>query len=315
MKICLDNQLLKRATSETKEGQTLLLSLKNLIASQTHFKIVFGWSSLFQYLGLDCILEKIPKFDKQNRFFAHIMDNLSLDILESHVIKLYDQLFVLCLTEIKALSEIHPAYLLECIQKKKEVVTPFEKELFSIALDHYEQSFIKNPSHTLHDLILFLAWDRLCVYLAIIFEQVSSIPSYLKGIQILKDCMVESFQHITADGKTIPGLFRMLEALYAYQLREERLQVHTDEEWKILSETSRALREREAFPDVYYIDAAVVDEKVLNGSELLKVYTLDSPEKVSASMDLARFMISKLKAEEKDWHYTLDSVEVVRLPI
>lgn len=167
----------------------------------------------------------------------------------------------------------------------------------------------------MHDLILYLAWDRVCVHLAIVFENVDQNPNIRNGLEVLKECLLESFQHITSQGKTLPGFFRLVETLYAYQMREEYLQTYTDSEWLILCEGSRALKPRESLGDLLYIDAAVVHDQELNETpkEFLKMFTLEVVEKVNASLSLADYMIEQLKRDDPRWRYNLRPVEIICL--
>jgi hypothetical protein len=261
-------------------------------------------------------LENFPTFDKQNELFTLMIYLLPLEAEKEHLIRAYDQVFVECLTHVKAMPQMDPAFLLKHIQQKMQSLTQADK-LFVQSLARYEQRLLEYPAHFMHDLILFLAWDRACVNLAIVFEHPSPDVNIQSGLEVLKECLLESFQHITAHGRTAPGFFRLIETLYAYQMREERLQIHTEDEWTILCESASALKPREILGDVWYIDAAVADEEKLKKmeqeNERLKVFTMDSADKVRASLSLARYMIDKLKNETAEWRYSLAPVEVICL--
>ncbi len=123
------------------------------------------------------------------------------------------------MTHIKALPCIQAPFLIDRIQKKRQSLALSQiNEIFAQSLDDYEQSLLQNPSYTMHDLILYLAWDRVCINLAVIFEHDFSNANH-RGLEVLKECLLESFQHITSEGRTIPSFFRAIEALYAYQMR------------------------------------------------------------------------------------------------
>lgn len=320
MKIFIDNKLIQKLTAPEVQGdgQPLVESFIGMcvLPNNKSLQVNFGWPSLFEYLHLGSLFEKFPKFDDQSNLFAFITSALDLGAETDLLIRLYDQVFVEYLTQVKALPQIHPKFLLEQIQKKRASSSSLVNELFSHPLDKYEKSLMENPANTIHDLILHLAWDRVCTNLAILFELPSSNPTFQKGLEIFKECLLESFQHITGHGKTVPGFFRLLEALYAYQMREERLETYTDAEWLILCQSSRALKPREGLIDLFYIDAALVEEekfKQNHEQDLLKVFTLDSTEKVNAALALADYMIEKLKLEVPDWRYVLRPVEIVCL--
>lgn len=315
MKAFLDNRLIQRMLAdEAESGKNTLLEIgrhAGILANEQNLEIVFGWPSLLEYLDLGSLFETFPKFDKQNPLFAFITSSLSLDSEQDFLFRLYDQVFVECLTQVKALPQIHPTFLLDHMQKKRH------SSLFSRSLDHYEKILTEDPANTLHHLILYLAWDRVCVYLALVFEHIYPDLKSRKGIELLKECLLESFQHITEQGRSAPGFFRLLEALYAYRMREENIQTHTDAEWLVLCQSSRALRPRENIPDVFYMDAAVVDERKLKSlnkaREPLRVFTLDSVDKVKATLSLADYMIEKLKIEVPDWPYVLCPIEIICL--
>ncbi len=205
------------------------------------------------------------------------------------MVHFYDQVFIECLTLVKALPEINASFLLEQLEKKRELC-PFSKEL-----ELYELLLLKHPDHLIHDLILHLAWDRTCVYIASLFDR------DIEGLEVLKDCLVESFQHITKQGKSIPSVFRFIEALYSYYLNKENVSSHTEEEWKVLSQGSIALQPRNKFIAVPYLDVVAGNRKVL---------TLDSPAQVKAAVSLTQCIFEKLKKQYPTWQYSLSPVEV-----
>ena len=289
-----------------------------ILADHQQIQVIFGWPSLLEYLDLGPLFEKFLKFDDQNKLFAFITSTLALDSDKDLLITLYDRVFVECLTHVKALPQIHSTFLINQIQKKRHSPSfSHVNHLFSLSLDRYEKSLVENPSHAMHDLILYLAWDRVCINLAIVFEHVSPNQNVRNGLEVLKECLIESFQHITSHGRTAPGFFRLIESLYAYQMREENLQAYTDSEWLTLCQSSFALKSRDGLIDVFYIDAAVVDDQEFKSSgqegDLLRVFTFDSLDNVKACLSLAHYMIEKLKAEGSGWRYILRPVEIVCL--
>ena len=173
----------------------------------------------------------------------------------------------------------------------------------------YETSLTENTSHTMHDLILYLAWDRMCVCMARLFDYQSTDPKFIKGIGVLRECLIESYQHIAQQARTIPSFYRMIEALFFYQVREENLQKHTAAEWTILSQSFEVLKEQDKLADFFYIDdAAILNQKVEED-----YVTLDSPHKVNARLSLAQYMMDKLKSEVPSWGYTLHPKKIVYL--
>lgn len=318
MRIFFDNKLIQKiASSETKNNAFLAACMDaDLLADDQLIHVTLGWPSLLEYLNLGGVLENFPTFDYQNELFALILSLLPLDSEKELLIRTYDQVFVECLTYVKALPQMDPDFLLQQIQQKQHSLTQADKP-FNQSLARYEKRLLEHPAHFMHDLILFLAWDRACVNLAIVFEQSSPDVNILRGLDVLKECLLESFQHITAHGRTAPGFFRLIEALYAYQMREERLQIHTEDEWAILCQSASALKPREILSDVWYIDASIADEEKLKRmkqeNEHLRVFTMDPADKVSVCLSLVRYMINKLKEETSEWRYSLAPVEVICL--
>lgn len=295
MKAFIDNQLLKNINEKFFIESC---KKKYIISSDEEIEILFDWSSLLEYINLGSLLTTFPSFDEKSIIFTCLTSptDLSKDI----VIRLYDQIFIQCLTQIKDLPEIQPDFLLQKIKEKEK------NSLFSSSLNRYEQSLTKNPSHTLHDLILYLAFDRVCVCIAFLFEQMSS---QTHRIETLRECLIESFQHIKQDGKTSPGFFRFIEALYAYQMREEKLQSYLDPEWTILCQSATVLQPRDTLLDLFYIDAAIkkTQEEEKN---TLKVFTLDSPNIIKSKLNLVLYMLEKLQLEVPGWNYTLAPSEI-----
>lgn len=316
MNFFVDNPLLRKISTFKNEDQrsSLLKACINahVLTENQQIQIAFGWPSLLEYLNLGSLFQDFPKFDQQEEPLQEMISILSLQPEREQLIHLYDQLFVHCLTHVKALPEIHPHFLLNQIQEKSP-----NPPLFALSLDSYKKAFLENPSHTIHDLILYLAWDRVCVNLAIVFEHLYPKTDILNHLEVLKECLVESFQHITSQGRTAPGFFRLIEALYAYQMRDENLQTHTDSEWLILCQSARTLKPRELLNDIFYVDATLIQKekvnKVQQEKSVVKILTLDSSEVVKASLSLAHYIIEKLKHEIPDWQYTLSPVEVICL--
>lgn len=315
MKTFIDNKLIQKITSETvdKENSLLKAYLKaGILTNDQPMQVMLGWPSLLEYLDLESLFENFPTLDNQNELFALIISTLPLESEKDFLIRLYDQVFVECLTHVKALPQIDPTFLIQRIQQKRQS----SLKLFAQSLDRYERLLLEHPAHIMHDLILYLAWDRVCVNLAILFEYRSPEVDIRSGLDVLKECLLESFQHITAHGRTAPSLFRLMEALYAYQMREENLPIYTDSEWSILCQSACALKPREILSDVWYIDAAVTDDQKLKEMDKekknLRVLTMDSVDKVQACLAFVHYMIDKLKLET-EWQYSLCPIEVVCL--
>ncbi|MES2200271.1 MAG: hypothetical protein V4489_08915, partial [Chlamydiota bacterium] len=275
MKAFIDSKLLRKITSSLNEN-FLLESCKGagILSPNESIEVIFSWTSLLEYIGLGTLFETFPKFDEKSPLFSCLTSHL--DLQSDIIVELYDQIFIECLTQIKSIPEINPVFLLQQIRKKKS-------PLFNSALSHYDELLTKNPYNAIHDLILYLSFDRVCVYVTALFEH---MPSQIKRLEILKECLIESFIHITKDGRTSPGFFRLTEALYAYRMREEHLQSYSDPEWLILCQSVSALKSREALMDVFYIDYALNEE-----NEPSIVFTMDSPDIVKSRLNLVKYIL------------------------
>lgn len=293
MKTFIDTKLLKKISShDVREGSFI----------ENHHQVVFSWASLLEYLDLGGLFKTFPKFDEKNALFSIL--NSSLELEKDLVIELYDKIFIECLTQIQAMPEINSNFLLEKIKEKKEI------KLFNSALDYYVKNLVENPYTAIHDLILYLAFDRVCICIAILFEKITSQTT---TVAILKECLIESFQHITKDGKSSPGFFRLVEALYAYQMREEYLQNYSDSEWLLLCQTVSALKPREVLIDLSYIDAVIVEISKIETKEPIVIFTMDSKEIVESRLALASYIMKKLQLEIPEWDYTFSPFNIFYL--
>lgn len=314
MKHYIDNKLIQKLLTTNDENERKSFFYKCMIAIASHnehsLHFTLGWSSLLEYLGLGTVFESFQALDEHNKIFCSVIEVLKLDSEKEIVIYLYDQIFVECLTQIKALQQIQMPFLLEKIQKKRNNPLFSINDPFAVALDDYEKRIKENPQDTFHDLILYLAWDRVCVYLAAIFDHPTVFICH--GLETLKECLIESFMHITKEGKTSPGFFRLVEALYAYDMKEENLQHYTETEWQILCEGSKGLKPRELLPDSCYIDSAITNSKISAQTALI-AFCMESSDKIKAMLALSDYMLSKLKNQIPDWPSAFRAREIVCL--
>lgn len=295
MKIVIDNQIVKILAHDATE------MVKNPFLSDLDNRISFRWPSLLEYLGCGTLFSTLPAFDQSNPFFVASVATLCGSEEKEVILYMYDRLFAENLIQIKALPQINAAFLIQAIkeQRQKDSFLQVEK-LLSPVLAAYEAAFVENEANTMHDLILYLAWDRMCVCIAQLFDYQSSDPKFINGIGVLKECLIESYQYITQHERTAPGIFRMLEALLFYQMREENLQKHTAEEWALLSQSFRILKSQDELIDCFYIDDALKPD-----GDAQCYLTLDSPETVDSRLSFAQFMINKIKSESPQWNYIL----------
>lgn len=318
MKAFIDHSLVRLLADGSVEEISLLKSCAdaNILKEGEPLLLIFGWPAFLEYIDLGFLFKKFPRFDEQNKLYTYLFAALNTSTPEEFLIELYDLIFAECLTNVKNLAQIDQTFLLNQIQKKEQSPSFLvAKDLFAYSLDGFKKLLIEDPYGAIHDLTLYLAWDRVCVNFALVFESPQVIDP--KGLSILRECLIESFQHITEQGRTTPGFFRLLEALYAYEMREENLDKHTEEEWVTLAECAAALRPRDELGSAIYIDDTLVNAQELLTSteeiEPLKTLTIDSPTKVRAGLSLAHHMIEKLKAQIPSWPYVLSPSEIVCL--
>lgn len=288
MKLVIDKQLVDTLSLQNSGIE------QNAVLMAPH-TIDLRWPTFLETLGLGSILQSLP--DLTGKWISALHD-LEDQIALYH---LFDSLFAENLTQVKSIPEINASYLIQAIGDHES------KPWFSQALEPFKFKFIDNPAVTMHDLILYLGWDRMCIAMSRIWDHQSSDLKYQKGIEILKECLIESFQHIHKDRRTAPSLYRLFEALFFFYMREENIQKHTDEEWTLLNQSFPILKPPQALADIFYID----DMLLPNEGQIY--ITLDLEEKVHARMAFANFMMGRLKKEVPEWDYETYKKEIVNL--
>lgn len=316
MKAFIDNKLLRKLVfDETDTTLQALLRAYDKTNIPQHLRIRFGWTSLLEYLGESALLEVFPKLDEQSSLFSFLKTSLAADPTPDACFKLYDQIFAECLTLVKALPQINPEYLLNKIHQQQQIPSfTHTNTLFHTTLEKFTIDLTEKPSHAMHDLILYLGWDRICVVFAAVFDHIFNDANFKEGLKTFKECLIESFQHITQHGRTSPGFYRFVETFYAYQMRDENIKSHNDAEWQILCHSSYVLKPDNELPDVPYIDACIVHKEHLHQNqhhEQCVVFTQDSQEQVNARLDLVQFTMNKLQHEEQSWNYALVPPHVI----
>jgi hypothetical protein len=317
MKAFIDRKLLQLLTVQSDADAKDLTPVKARIDAvlkrdDQPIQILLSWPTLLEYLDLGSLLAKFPPFDKNNGLFAFLMSPQAEEAESELLVQVYDQIFVECLTDVKGLPQVDQSFLLDQIQKKRLLAS---SQPFLGSLEFYEKLLIENPYHTMHDLILYLAWDRVCVYIATAFESIPANPKAGKVLTLLRDCLVESFQHITQQGRTRPGFFRVVEALYALNMRPDRMQEHDEAQWLLLSKGSVALQPRERLADTAYVDTTVIAKQLVESGDEnpMHVFTMVPAATIEAGLDLARATMARLGSDVPGWQYTLGPVEVVCL--
>lgn len=256
-------------------------------------QIIFNWTTFFHYLELDSIFETFPKFDSTNPLFVSYVEALSTPTEQNALYDLYDHLFKECLIQVKTLEQIEPTFLIERIQSAKErSVEPFRE-----VLEQLETSFLHDPQNMMHSLILYLSWDRFCICLARLFDYQTEDKVFLANLEVFKDCVIESFHHIKQHGRTSPSFVRLMEALFFYEMREEKLQRHQDEDWKTLNHGFSLFNAPEKLADVPYMSVGVP------GQEEFEYLTTASSEKIQADLALTDYFIRRVQADFPDWSF------------
>jgi len=307
MEVVVDNQIVQILVADGAEVK------KNRLLVDVNHSISFRWPSLLEYLGLGTLFIDLPVFDQTEPLFQASVAALCVHNDKNELFHIYDHLFAVCLHQIKNLPQITSTFLLEAIATRQAPSDLEIKKQLSSSLNSYEEALKANPSHTIHDLILYLAWDRICVWMSRLFDYQSADSKFISGLEVLKDCLIESFQHIMNQGRTSPSIYRLLESLFFYYVREENLQKHTDDEWPILNQNFQSLSSQEELVDYFYIDDAVassdqlIDEVKTSRSYLI----LDMPDKVNIRLSYANYMINKLRLEVPEWNYGLQQEKIV----
>jgi hypothetical protein len=314
MKIYPDDKLIKKISNSTlEERHSIINTCWNAFCHEdgSHLQFLLGWPALLEYLDFEPVFENFPKLNKQNKIFSAVIEVLKMDSDKEVVVYLYDQIFVECLREVKMLKQVDPKVLLDQIRFKHDY-SLFQgyEDPFSRTITYYERRLIQEPQNIIHDLILYLAWDRACIYLAALFNEISL--QLKNGLEILRECLIESFQHITENGKTIPSLFRFVESLYAYMMKEENFQKYTESEWEILCKSPIALPSTDDLPHASYIDAGLSYGKQLDPF-ILKFLTFEDAEIIKARLTISEFTLSRLQKEIQGWQYVLRPCEIACL--
>lgn len=300
MKVSFDNQVVRLFADEAD------MVLSSPLGSTENSSLSFGWPTFLEYLELGDLFSTFPSFDESQPLFVATVSALCEVDNPEDLFYIYDSLFTTILKQIKNLPEIDPIFLLERIEEKKNRLSFWELEKYlSPALASHELALRNNAADAMHDLVLYLAWDRMCIAMARLFDYPSSDVKYLSNLKRLRWCLIESYQHISAQGKTTPSFYRLMEALFYYQMRVEHLPMHTESEWELLQKSFPVLKNQNELVDVFYID---------QGKEsLLNHLTLDTPEVVQARLDLATYMIGKISEEVPQWSFSLRQCNIIHL--
>ncbi len=305
MKLSIDNQIVRLFSGDTDKV------LESPLGKEEG-ALVFGWSSLLEYVGLGQILSHFPPFDETKVLFKATVAALCEVDNPEDLFYIYDSLFTEILKQVKSLPEMDAAFLLGKIEERKRKLSFWEMEkALSPALAAYEKALKERAADAMHDLVLYLAWDRMCISMARLFDYQSSDPRFLQNIRKLRWCLIESYQHIASQGKTSPSFYRLIEALFYYQMREEHLPLHPEEDWQLLTQSFPVLKSTGELIDVFYIDHAIQPGPLTETSCHL---TVESPEMVQSRLALAHYMVGQLREEFPQWGFALRETQIIHLP-
>lgn len=306
MKLVIDNSLAAQLAKEPAQ-----FANNPLFQDENNF-IYFRWPSLLEYLGLGSLLSELPPFDPEQPLFEACLDALRKHEEKESVQYVFDRLFTENLNRIIELPQLNPGSLMKEIANHKESLDESIAKILSPALDFYLIAFNQHSASMMHNLILYLGWERTCLQIAQLFDYQSNDAKFNEGIKTLQECLIESFQHITGQGRTAPSIFRLFEALFYYYMREEHLQKHTNEEWDLLQKGFKALKSPEKLADVFYIDDAVTPLDKPEDEESTFSYVVTEPsEKTAFRIAFSQLILEKIKKEVPDWHYKLNLPEII----
>lgn len=301
VKLSVDNQIVRLFSSDVDKVLSCPIWRENISFHFTH-------PTFLEYLELGDILAKVTPFDETGALFQATITALCEVDNPEDLFYIYDSLFAEMLNRIKALEQIEPNFLMKRIREKKESLSFWSMEkILSLAMAEKEKEFKENTYHVMHDLTLYLAWDRMCIAMSRLFDYQSQNPIFLNNLRKLKWCLMESYQHIRAQGKTRPSFYRMMEALIYYQMREEHLELHKEGDWELLSQSFTLLKHPNEWADCFYSDCVLVaDLEEVSFCHL----TTESSEMVERRLALTHYMIDHLKDEAPKWKWTLPSHDI-----
>lgn len=308
MKIFIDNNIARILRAEpSKIAQLPFLNPEN--------PLILLWPTFLGYLTLESVLTELPPFEPTQQLFQACLTALSTYEEEATIYEMYDRLFTENLRQIQALPAINAEYLLQAIKERKTLLVEEKDIILLNALDDYEIKLSKSPSLTMHELILYLAWEQICLQMAVLFDYQSRNAKFIQGLDILKGCLLESYSHITQQEKIPLSIYRLFEAFFFIQMREENLQLHSDAEWAILNKSFKAIKTPDEVADVSYIDNGVVyTESLQPGKTPSECYLTLIPETtLGIRLSFAQFMMKKIQAEFPQWNYSLQEKEVKSL--
>lgn len=295
-RLFVDSELFLFLETSSSEFYT---KIKDVASLTDGLQLQSGWAAFLNFLGLSPAFEGMAPFTAETPLFSVAIQALNQQVPQDFLIRVYDQIFVDCLTQVKALPFVNAAFLLERLDDVLHERSSGNSWIAQWAL-RYKERLTSETSNALHDLTLFLAWDRMCVRCASLFD--FHHQDFLPGeLTVFKDCLIESFQHIWAQKRTTPSFYRLMEALYSFYMRDEKLQDYPEDIWQTLCQAATTLKSRDNPYDISYLDNAFSIAEKAPGEEAFAL-TLASPEKVRASLKFASYVLSAESLSAASWY-------------
>lgn len=253
---------------------------------------LFNWSSFFGVLEIKMVFEDFSFCEREDPLFQATISSLLEIQKEEDLFYLYDSLFSSCLQKIYSLPWLQAeALFLKMVEQKQKKKGFWQEKL----LDCYENYFLQEGLKKIHqDLVLSLTWDRFCLLSSQLFDFPSKEPLVLQNLARFKDCLIDSYHHIVGQKKSRPSFFRLVNALFYYEVREERIDLHSAFEWQLLTQSFPLLLLDHEISSCSYVDFWVNQEKKI---EEVKILTVDSLEIVQAKKALSSWFSQKIGAD------------------
>ena len=252
---------------------------------------LLNWSSFWGSLEKEELIQEFSFCERGDALFQATITSLLEIQEESDLFYLYDSLFSSCLQKVYSLPWLQlGSFIQEIVDQKKKKKGTWEENL----LESYEKAFRTEGPSKIHDFILSFAWDRFCLLSATLFDFPSQERRFLKNLAKFRDCLIDSYHHIRDQRKSSPSFFRLVNALFYYEVREERIDLHQPQEWEILTQSFPLLLSDDEISSCSYIDFFMQEGK----GEKVQILTVDSLEVVQRKKALSSLFLQKIGIED-----------------
>lgn len=267
--------------------------------------IIFKWPTLLKFLKLDP-MPQLKTWDETNPIFQLYLKSL-FSITEKELLyHIYDMLFAETIGEIKSLKDLSKKNLLE----KIENISNQNKNIIN-ALQSFQSDFSGSNSKAMHDLILYLSFERMCHCLSKFLDYQTKDLTYTHNLKVLRECLIDSYVHIRSQGNCFLSFYTLIESLFFFEMREENLSKHTDEEWKVLNQTFSVLKQDEGLTSCFYIDDALSELETSKNTSPKSYLSCESKEIVEIRLNFANVMLKKLQNEIPSFQYVLKPLLII----